>query len=151
MRGEFIRFDGLVIPNNITTFGARKLLEFATRQSAGQFHMGLFRGFAAKAGQLETLNEPAFTNGYARQAVAQSILGWPVSGTLGVEAYVETLLVTFPAVGAYSGTVNRVGLVDSAAIRLGDYYCLSEPFTEILIDAATPIELRQFKYRLYFG
>ena len=153
LRGEFIRGDGLGIPNNISTYGASKLLDLAIRGAAATLYFGLVRGFPAKAGLKSSLIEPTIgVGGYARQTLARSNAGFPTLSTLGTEAFVESADIVFPASGNYSQAVNRIMLCDDLNNVAGNYMALSAPFpAELSITAATPILQRTFKYRIYLG
>lgn len=152
MRGEFIRGDGLVIPNNITLAGSEAFLRSAFRNEAFTPHFGLVNGFPTRGGQIPDLLEPTIgTGGYARQVGARSTGGWPTVGTLGSEIYVESATFTFPATGNYSRTVNRVMMAPTLSGLTGGYLALSSAFPELQITAATPLGTRQFKYRIYWG
>src|SRR3546814_13482258 len=58
IRGEFIRGDGLVLPNNITSYGAELLLAAALQGVATTLHMCLGKCNPKVDLDLNELNEP---------------------------------------------------------------------------------------------
>lgn len=152
VRGEFIRGDGLVLPNNFTTEGMLSILKASLRNETIGFYMGLVRGIPSKTGTVESLEEPTFgTGGYARQLIERSSVGWDDAGIVGGEAYAQTKLVTFPATGNYTDLVNRL-MIHGHATNGGAYISLSVPMpADLQITAATPLAQRQFRYKLYMG
>jgi hypothetical protein len=66
-RGEFHRADGLVIPNNVTIFGAQSILTGFARNTVPTFFVGLCNAVYQPDLTLAQLEEPTIaTNGYAR-------------------------------------------------------------------------------------
>lgn len=153
LRGEFIRGDGLVIPNNITTYGVECLLRWALQGVTPTLHMALANCAPALDLNLSNLGEPAIgTNGYARQAIAQDNVDWPTFGTLNGEAYLETKEFVFAATGGnFSVAINRIALVNSDVATSGLLVvALSNPLpADLTIGVATPVEQRTFKYRIH--
>ena len=153
LRGEFIRGDGLVVPNNITTYGVECLLRWALQGATPTLHMALANCAPAIDLDLTNLGEPVIgTNGYARQPIAQDNVDWPTFGTLNGEAYLETKEFIFTATGGnFSAAVGRIALVNSLAATTGELVvALSNPFpAELLIGPGTPVEQRTFKYRIH--
>lgn len=152
LRGEF-RFDnGLIVPNNVTIAGAGAILAAALRDSDISFWIGLCNAVYAPDLRIEEVTEPTVAvHGYARLAVARSIVGWPSGGLVNGENYIESLALTWAAVGgAFDQPVTRMFICGSAASPNGDVIALSAPLPdELLIDVDTPINDRTFKYRLY--
>lgn len=152
LRGEFIRADGLVIPNNITVFGAQTILYAAMRNTVPTFWVGLVDAVPTQDLQIEDCQEPVIgTHGYGRIQILRSTPGWPGSGTVNAEPYVESDWLIWTATGgAFSLAIRRLMLVTSDVAVTGDVFALSAPLPEaILIDAATPEADRKFKYRIY--
>lgn len=157
-RGEFHRGDGLVIPNNVTTYGVGVLLAAALTDTAPTFFVGLVDGAPASDLLITQVGEPTFTNGYARVAVARSAMGWPVQGTLNGEPFFETGWLEFASTGnPFSRAIRRMMLIQTNGLTPGDtsdenrkILALSTPLPDdLLITAATPLNERRFKYRLY--
>jgi hypothetical protein len=146
VKGEFIRGDGLVLPNNVTAAGARQLLLAAFRADVGvQWVMGV----AAAAVFQPVMNtgdwEESANSG--RQLIPRDATGWPVQGEVNGEPYVESRAVEFPA-NTYE--VTRLFLADQGFGQPTKLLALSSPLpTPLQVTALTPAAQRTFKYRLY--
>ena len=153
MRGEFIRADGLVIPNNITTYGVRSIFRWAFRDVGYALHIGLANCNPDPDLLIEELNEPTLgVNGYARQAITRGSVGWPVYNVLNGEQYFETKEFVFTATGAgFDKAITRLALINEADAVTGRLVvALSSPLPdELTITPATTLALRTFKYRIY--
>ncbi len=153
MRGQFIRGDGLVVPNNISLAGAEVILKGAFRLTAQAMYAGLVAGTPTLAMTMNDVVEPTIgTNGYGRVAIPQNLTGWPTLGTLVNEKYVESDWLTFEAVGGnFDQGVQRVALLGfNTYSGVHDIFALSAAMpTEITITPLTDLSLRRFKYRLY--
>lgn len=153
LRGEFVRGDGLVIPNNITTYGVRMLFQWALVNSGYALHIGLANCNPDPNLTIEALNEPTRgLNGYNRQEVTRDAGGWPVQGLFNNEQYYETAVFTFEASGGnYDKPINRLALINSDIADTGQLvFALSVPLPEeITITPTTDLESRSFKYRIY--
>lgn len=151
-RGEFIRADGLVIPNNVTLYGSQKVLTLAFTDAVASFWMALCNAQPDTALQIEDLNEPTIgVNGYARQQLARTAVGWPTVGSLNGEAYIESASFVFAAVGGpFDAAARRIALLESETDVEGDVIALSAAFpADLTVDTDTVIADRTFKYRLY--
>lgn len=157
VRGEFIRGDGLVIPNNVTIYGVRTLLAAALINEVPTFYVGLVEGEPDPALLIADCLEPTFTNGYARQQILRTDVGWPVEGTLNGQPYFESAFLTWTPSGPFSLQIQRLMLVGNATNVDADtsdknlkVLALSTAMpTAVILDADTPLEERRFKYRLY--
>lgn len=153
MRGEFIRGDGQVIPNNISLEGAKLILGSAFRDSGLNLYMCLVSGAPSIDMTQGDMLEPVLgTNGYARQLIEKGEDDWLVVGNLGDEAYIESKMVTFEATGGdFSRGIQRMALVTTSALSaLSPVVSLSSPLTtELVITPTTDLVDRQFKYRIY--
>lgn len=144
-RGEFIRGDGLVIPNNVTKVGARTLLAAALRNTVPVFTVGLVNAQPDPDLTLSDMVEPSVAGGYARKPVTRDEAGWPVMGELNGEPYFETAPLVWEATAAYSESVRRLALFNG-----NDVLALSGAMpNDLLIDENTNLPNRTFKYRLY--
>lgn len=151
MRGEFVRGDGLILPNNIMTYGVESLFRWALQNTGYALHMALADCNPTPLLAASDLNEPTIgVGGYARQSIARGG-GWPTTGQVNGETYFESEEITFPATDAYSGVVSRLCLINHASQITGQIVvALSTPFgTDVQIDETTPVEQRTFKYRIY--
>lgn len=152
LRGEFIRGDGLIIPNNVTTYGVKSFFRWALCDEDYSLHMGLANCAPNVLLQVESLNEPTIGVGsYARKPISRGT-GWPVSGTFNGEQYYETSVFVFDSVApGYDKPVNRLALINALSETTGEkVVALSGPFpAEVTITPATPVEQRSFKYRIY--
>ena len=153
MRGEFIRADGLVVPNNITKHGVELILRSALRDESPTLYVGLANAVPDFNLEADDLNEPTIgTNGYARINVPRSSVGWPGEGYVNAEYYVETAFLTWVATGAgFNRPINRLALMRHPTQVVGSIVAalsVSLP-APITILPTTPLAERQFKYRIY--
>lgn len=153
MRGKFIRGDGLEIPNNVSLAGAEVVLKAAFRLTAQPIYAALVAGAPTLGMTMLDMVEPTLAiNGYSRIAIPQSIVGWPVVGTVSSEKYIETDWLTWTAVvGNFDQPIQRVALIGfntySAAHEI---FALSVMMpNEITITPATDLALRRFKYQFF--
>ena len=145
MRGEFIRGDGLVIPNNITKEGARILLAAAIRNDVPIFSVALVDGQPDPLLTLDKLVEPSDVGGYARKPVTRDAAGWPGQGELNGESYYETASLVWEATAPYSESVRRLALLSGEVV-----VALSSAMpSDLLITPETSLPNRSFKYRIY--
>lgn len=152
LRGEFIRLDGFVTPNNVTTVGAQTILGAALRNAVPTLWVGLCSAVYAPDLQIEDLAEPTIgVGGYARLPVARDNVGWPNTGVVNGEVYFETLELIWLAVGApFDEAITRMFICGTENGVTGDVYALSAALPDDLtIDPATPLADRTFKYRLF--
>lgn len=152
LRGEFIRADGLVIPNNITTYGIAKILGWGLAAQSYSLFMGLANCNPSTTLDASDLAEPTIgVEGYARQEIAQGA-GWPTTGVLNDETYFETAQFTFTATGVgFNKAISRLALITSETDIVGGIVVsLSGALpAEYVITPATDLASRQFKYRIY--
>jgi hypothetical protein len=152
MRGEFIRADGLVIPNNITTYGVKSIFQWALRNENYDLHMGLANCAPDPELQIEDLNEPTIgVNGYARQPLVRAT-DWAIFGTFNGEQYYESSIMVFEAAGGdFDAAINRIALINSLSDVAGEkVVALSGPLPAELTITPTTLEAdRSFKYRIY--
>lgn len=149
MRGEFIRGDGLVVPNNVTLLGATRFLQAAFQAQHYGIWMGLCSGVYDPNLTLPDIGEPDFVNGYNRINYYADSGNWPTIGTVNNETFVESLASTFVATGAgFDKPISRMFLTDSSGSTnvLALSGALPAPMT---ILPSTPVEQRTFKYRFY--
>lgn len=153
MRGEFIRGDGLVIPNNISKAGAAVILAAALRNDVPTLFAALVTGVPSPNMTFATMVEPTIgTNGYGRISIPRTNVGWPTLGNVGDETFCESQTFTFTAAGGnFNQAVQRVALVGSNAYNVNDpVYALSAALpAPLTIGPATLLAERQFKYRIY--
>jgi hypothetical protein len=152
-RGEFIRADGLVIPNNITRLGSKTLLEAATRNTVPAFFVGLVNCVPDINIQYEDTQESTIgVNGYTRIPITRDNAGWVGNGYINDEAYVESGWLTWTATGTgFDEAVNRLMLCNNQTLVNGaGILAISTPMpAAISITPATILNDRRFKYRLY--
>lgn len=147
MRGEFIRADGLVIPNNITTVGAQQVLRACFRNESPSFWVGVCQGIFSPGLQVGDLIEPSFVSGYARVQLGRDTTDWPTISTLNGEAYVESTDITWSASGTWSNVFNRLFICGSQAGLTGDVFCLGSILPDdIQFNSG---DSQTFKYRIY--
>jgi hypothetical protein len=151
-RGEFHRADGLVIPNNVTIFGAQAILEGFARNVVPVFYAGLCNAVYEPDLTLADIEEPTIgTNGYARIPIARDNTGWPIVGDVNNEPYIESLALVWAAVvGPFDKAVTRMFLTPEVSATVGNLYCLSGAMPEeFTVDTDTVESDRTFKYRLF--
>ena len=146
LRGEFIRGDGLVIPNNVTLAGKQMMLAAALRNIVPTFFIGLVDAEPAAAIDLAG-KEPSPAGGYARKPVSRDKIGWPGDGVLNGQPWVESDWLEWAAVGVkYDKIVRRLALMSDAGL----VYALSAAMPEDLeITPTLEVQYRRFKYRIY--
>jgi hypothetical protein len=152
LRGEFIRGDGLILPNNITKFGAATILAAALRGTDFAMWAGLVDGVASPTLQIGSVIEPTIgANGYGRIQIARSSVGWPGSGEVNGEPYLESDWLTWAASGgSFNQSTRRMMIVLSQTATTGDVFALSAPQPAYqIITPTTPEAERRFKYRIY--
>lgn len=114
IRGEY-EVNGVIVPNQLTVFGAQAIWKAAFWGISNTWYLGLCTRLPSDHLLLDTMGEPGATNGYARQAIPLNPASWPVIGLVNNETYAETESLTFPATGAYDTDVSRLFVTD------GDY------------------------------
>lgn len=152
LRGEFRFQSGLVIPNNITTEGARTILAAALRNTVPEFWVGLCSAVYQPDLAIQDLVEPTLaTNGYARLAVARDSVGWPSDGEVNGEVYFESLPLVWEATGGpFDQPVTRMFICGDEVALTGDVFCLSAALPDdLIIDEDTLEPDRTFTYRLF--
>lgn len=152
LRGEFHCGDGLVIPNNITVFGAQTLLAAALCNTVPSFWVGLVDGVPDSGLQIEDLDEPEIgVNGYERVEIERSTGGWPTTGLTNGEPYIESGWLTWVATGGnFSKAIRRMVLLSTEDEVTGNIFALSAVLPDLrLIGPDTPLAQRRFKYRIY--
>lgn len=152
MRGEFRFRNGLVLPNSITTVGERAYLRAIFRNEPLSFFVGLTDAVPSKGAVLTGIDEPTIgTNGYARQAISRDASGWATEGQSGGVEWIETKDLVFAAAGGpFTMPIWRMFLTPEASALVGDVWAFSAALPEaLLIDPATPVEERTFRYRVF--
>jgi len=153
LRGEFVRGDGLILPNNVSLAGSQAILTAWARGTVPTFVFGLIKGSPTLTMTETNVGEPTIGhNGYNRIAVTRDVNGWPVFGNVGVENYIGTKPLVFtPTGGAFDQPIQRVALFDSLTKDPAhNIYSMSAPLqNEVILDVSTPVEQRTFYYRLY--
>lgn len=153
LRGEFIRGDGLVLPNNLSLAGSEAILTCWARNTIPTFVFGLVKGTPTQNMTQNDMVEPTIgTNGYARIPITRDAAGWPVFGNVGVENYIGTPPLVFkPVGGAFNNEVQRVALFDTTnQVPSNPVFALSAPLPNpVVLDTTTPPEEYTFYYRLY--
>lgn len=151
-RGEFHQANGLVIPNNVTIFGAQSILEGFARNTVPTFFVGLCNAVYEPELSLADIEEPTIaTNGYARIPLPRDATGWPSDGLVNNEPYIESLALVWSAVGgAFDKAITRMFITPEESALVGDLFCLSAALPEeFTIDEDTVEADRTFKYRLF--
>lgn len=158
-RGEFRFKNGLVVPNNLTSFGRLEILRMAfagnTRAltaAGANFHVGLCTALPGDSLMLESLAEPTLgVNGYQRIAVSRDGTGWPTDGFVGGEAFIQSRDLVFAASGGnFSRPVSRMFICQSSNAVTGNLIALSADMPAAMtITPSTALVDRTFNYRIY--
>ena len=158
-RGEFRFANGLILPNNLTDYGAQEMLKMSLWGSdsvlvapAGSFDVGLCTGLPSLTAQIEDLTEPTIgVNGYARIAVTRDTTGWPNSGTVNGQFYTETGDLVWTASGGdFDQSIQRLFFSNQLSLTTGDFLALSAAMPNpVTIGTATLAADRTFRYRVY--
>jgi hypothetical protein len=153
MRGQFIRGDGLVIPNNISRAGAQMILTAAFRNTIPTFYVALVTGVPSADMNMSHMNEPTIgVNGYTRIGLTRDLAGWPATGIVGAQSYIESAWMTWVPTGAgFDKPIQRLALLGANTVDPGhSVYALSVPFPapETLLPS-TPVDNRKFKYQIF--
>lgn len=152
MRGEFRFQNGLIVPNNVTTYGAQSILAGFARDTAPVFWVGLCNAVYEPDLTLADIEEPTLaTNGYARLAVTRDIVGWPSDGLVNGEPYIESKSLTWAAAGGpFDKAITRMFITPEESALVGALFCISGALPdELEIDPDTDEQDRTFKYRIY--
>jgi len=153
LRGEFITGRGLVIPNNISIFGAQTILELALLDSDEAFWVGLCSGVYTPDMTVADMEEPTLgVNGYARIEIPRDDTGWINTGEVNGERFVESEFLIWEATGgAFSAPITRMFIaLSQAGVGATGVFAISGALPDaITIDEDTDEADRKFKYRLY--
>lgn len=153
IRGEFIRGDGLKIPNNITRVGCQRILNAAFNGGTLSFWLALVRGVYAPDLTMTSLVEPTIgTNGYARQPLLTGVSqDWNSAVLTDDGAYVISDSKVFtPVGGAFDEAIQRLAIVDSLDSNAANVVALSNALpSPSTIDLSTAEPQRTFAYRVY--
>jgi len=150
--GQFTFKNGLIVPNNITTFGIQTILDMAFLDTDSDLWVGLCSAIYAPDLQIENLTEPTIgTNGYARQQITRDAAGWPGSGLTNLQPYVESDdLIWVPDGGAFDAAISRMFICLSETDTTGDVFAISGTLNEeVTWDTDTLEADRTLKYRIY--
>ncbi len=146
LQGEYIRGDGLVVPNTITNAGAQQILRAALQSEDWTPFIALGDCVPETDLALEDSGEPPVANGYARIPLARDDVDWPVVGDLNGITFIESKDVVFTATDAWP-KVTRILLADAATD--GTILSVSGAFPDLVIDEDTPVLERTWRYRIY--
>lgn len=152
LRGQFVSAGGLVIPNNVTIWGAEKVLDLAFRAGTGDMFVGLCSAVYDPDLTAADLEEPTLgLNGYARQPLTRDTDGWPGTGEVNGERYIESDWFIWTAVGGnFSKAISRMFIIFDIDSLTDPVFALSATLPEERIITPTTVEGdRKFKYQLF--
>lgn len=153
LQGQFIRGDGLVIPNNVSLAGAKMLLAAALRGDVPTLYAGLIVGFPSQNSKRSDVVEPTIgVHGYSRIQIPQDHVGWPIEGQSGVQRFVKSMNLVWTATGGnFDQSIQRLALfIGPTSSPTEDIFCMSAPLpTAEVITPATDPALRTFQYQLF--
>jgi len=161
LQGRFVITDKHGNPlhklkNFITLAGAQSFLKMAARGDdtdvafEGDFYIGMCSGAPTRSTALSGITgEPTATNGYAREAVERSSVGFPTLDVVADKARMTSLLLSFTATGGdFSAAFTRLFLCNVASGTSGILYAVSAALeTEKLV---VEDETLSAYYELYF-
>lgn len=148
---------GLRIPNITVREGTTAFLGMMFRDDqsvvagGANFYMGLCgeAGVSDTATLADLTDELSEINGYARQPIARSAVGWPVLDVINSQSHAQTLSVRFQAAGGdFSGSYSRIFLCNVLSGTVGTLLSISGK-----IDPAILIrdgEFQDIKYDYYW-
>ena len=143
-RGEYIRQDGLTVPNQLTIAGVNSVLQAAFKHDESiTWQMGLCANSPGPSYTLSSLDEPTLgVGGYERVSLPFDSTNWPVLGLVNGETYIESINCVFNLLGPIDVPVTRLFLSNGA-----DVMSISSPIVTApeLLDG-----LNSYKYRMYF-
>lgn len=133
MRGQFNLIlsngDKIILPNTIVEEGAEAYLARLFQGAAlTGFFVGLCDQGPAHADTLvDITTEPTIgVNGYARQALAQNAVDWPIINTQNEESFVQSKQVDFTAAGGdFDAAHSRLFLCSVLTGTVGVLYAYS--------------------------
>jgi len=153
MRGQFIRGDGLILPNNVSQAGAAMILRGAFRLTSQPIYAALVRGAPTLSMRMVSMSEPTIgVNGYNRVFIPQDENSWPQLGEFNSETFIRSMWLPFAAVGgSFDKPIQRIALVGSAIYNPTDpVFALSAPLeVPLVITPDTPLAYRRFRYQFY--
>lgn len=138
MPGRFILGDECqVIKNTLTREGENNLLQIifsATNLPATGFYLGLCGATFTLDTTLVTLGgEPVVANGYARQAIPRSAVGWPTLVQLNGVWMMRSEVVNFTPTGpGFNVPIQRAFICTAAAGNAGVLIAVSGPLPALL-------------------
>ena len=128
----------LIVPNMLNQEGMGALLAMLFQDAqgviagGGNFYIGLKDINASPTDTLATITGEPSGNGYARQPVVRSAVGWPVTNLINGSGMITSLVVNFTASGGNWSTVSRLFLC-SVASGVGLLFAESASFTPITV------------------
>lgn len=115
IHGEYI-VNGIVVPNQLTIFGAQAIFRAAFWGETQDWEVGLCSRIPADLLLIGNMNEPGATGGYARQPIPLGNPSWPTIGLVNNETYAETAAVVFPCTEPYDTEVSRLFITDGTNV-----------------------------------
>ena len=126
----------IIMPNRVTDEGEQEFLKMifqnVTEIAGGaNWYIGLCNQLPAEADILTSIStEPAVSNGYAREALVRSAVGWPTLTVINGHTVMRSAAVTFTAAGgAFSAAFTRLFLTDQSSGTAGKLYAYSGALT----------------------
>lgn len=144
--------NNMITDEGISAFLAMMLQAATSSVAAGaNFYVGICGNTTPESDWTlaDIAGEPSATNGYFRQAVARSAVGWPTIGAVNTLLRAQTLDIVFAASGGdFSASLYRLFLCSAASGTTGTLFAVSQALT-------TPISITNgtsytVKYELYF-
>lgn len=123
----------IILPNTIPNEGEEALLKMAYQgdnvilPAGNNFYIGLCNQVPTETDTLASItSEPTVTNGYARQPVARSAVGWPTINLVNNVKQIVSQQVTFTAAGGpFSTSFSRAFLCNVASGSSGVLFAYS--------------------------
>ena len=134
----------IIIPNRVTDEGEEEYLKMIFQNvsaiaGGANWYIGLCNQLPAEADILSSIStEPTVTNGYARQSLVRSAVGWPTITVINGHKVIRSATVTFTASGgSFDAAFTRAFLTDQASGTVGKLYAYSGALTAAVILADT--------------
>ena len=139
----------------LPTYGEEALLKMLFQgdntivAAGGNFYLGLCNQTPAKNDTLTDITtEPTVANGYARESIIRSAVGFPTIEQINGESRIVSLVLTFTASGGdFDKSFTRAFLCDVASGTAGTLIAYSGAYSSpiLLVDG----ESQQVKFEFY--
>lgn len=143
--------NGLIVPNNVTTYGIQSILAMALQNTDLNLWVGLCSAVYEPDLQIEDVVEPTIgVNGYVRKAIMRDNTGWPTAGLVNLQPYLETDDLIWEPSGEFDQSFSRMFICTHETNTTGNIFAISGSLNEEVVWDETTLEAdRTLKYRIY--